>query len=116
MKLRSEKVVVNKKVRNRYYVNEQRCSKEQYEKLLKHTNEKLFEGDTNNILCKINRCHMKWIDLTPTFIEGVRFCNQCNERVHMCKSWTEVEQLGKQGMCVAIRQPWTVTLGFPIVS
>lgn len=114
MKLRTEKVIVNNKERQRYYANEQRCTKEQYEKFLEQTNQQAFEGATTHISCKINRCHMNWDDLIPTCIKGVKFCNQCNERVHMCSSWAEVDQLGKQGMCVAIRQSWSVTLGVPI--
>ncbi len=115
MRLRIEKVVVNGKERDRYYINERRCTKEQYDKEMAQPDIQTPFGESVSMLCKIKECHMDWEDLVPTFVEGVKYCNQCNERVHMCASWAEVEQLGRHGMCVAIRQPWTVTLGFPIV-
>jgi hypothetical protein len=119
MKLHTEKVIVNNKKRERYYVNEQRCTKEQYLNLLKLTTEKQGKDDFGvDLLCKIKQCTKNWESLQLTSIDGIRFCDECKERVHMCQSWLEVEQLGRHGMCVAIRQPWSgvhVTLGVPII-
>jgi len=118
MKLRTEKVIVNNKERERFYMNEQRCTKDQYFKFLAESNQINEENKSGvDLLCKIKQCTKSWENLKLTCIDGIRFCEECKERVHMCKSWPEVEQLGRQGMCVAIRQPWNgvhITLGVPI--
>lgn len=118
MKLRIEKVIVNNKERERFYVNEQRCTKDQYLEFLAESNQLHDENKFGvDLLCKIMQCSKSWESLKLTSFDGIRFCDECKERVHMCRSWSEVEQLGKQGMCVAIRQPWSgvhVTLGVPL--
>lgn len=118
MKLRKEKVIVNNKERERYYVNEQRCTEDQYLKFLAESNQRHDEEEfIVNLLCKLNQCPKEWETLQLTSIDGIRFCNDCKRSVHMCKSWSEVEQLGRNGICVAIEHPFCypkVSLGVPI--
>lgn len=115
MKFNTKTVVVNNKSRIRYYINGQRCTEEQYSSA-KSKSEISGENFAAELICKIKECSMDWATLKDTGIEGIKFCQFCNERVHMCHSWTEVDQCRRRGMCVAIRHPWSyphVTLGVP---
>ncbi|QDT63070.1 hypothetical protein [Calycomorphotria hydatis] len=48
------------------------------------------------------QCPQKWDELSKTEMNGVRFCDQCKERVIMCHSPEEFVRLGNAGHCVAV--------------
>ena len=47
------------------------------------------------------QCPQRWEDLSETDNEGVRYCAQCRRDVHLAHSAAELNDLARQGVCVA---------------
>jgi hypothetical protein len=47
-------------------------------------------------------CSKRWETLAPTDAEGVRFCQQCEERVYHCDTVADAETRALAGQCIAI--------------
>ena len=48
------------------------------------------------------KCPRQWSALTPTSIDGERFCGACQRTVYYCATIDEARARGAQGECVAI--------------
>lgn len=51
-------------------------------------------------------CPRQWGDLEATEQEGVRHCQECNERVYLCTSAEELREHAEQRHCVARPTPY----------
>lgn len=48
------------------------------------------------------RCPKTWDDLAPTDNERVRFCDQCMETVHYCRTPAQLRKAMVRNQCVAV--------------
>ncbi len=48
------------------------------------------------------QCPLKWTSLERTANENVRWCKGCHSEVHYCTSIERAQELGFQGVCVAV--------------
>lgn len=49
-----------------------------------------------------NACPKKWESLEPTENDGLRYCDVCDQKVHLCETPEQFVQLGNAGHCVAV--------------
>lgn len=54
---------------------------------------------------------MSWGDLEKTTDAGIRFCDRCQENVHLAKSNDEFARFASEGKCVAIEIEMKMELG-----
>lgn len=47
-------------------------------------------------------CPKKWSDLTKSFVEGVRHCDQCNRKVYLCRTDSDIKLYDSLNYCIAI--------------
>lgn len=115
MKLHTQTVMLRGKERIRYFIDDQRCTKVQYEAALTRQTADLLTGKATvvDVVCPIVRCIKQWEELHPSPIAGVRFCESCKKSVYMCKTEDEVSLLAELGMCVAIKRQRRMHLGIP---
>lgn len=53
--------------------------------------------------CKFKfQCDQRWETMQSTDDENIKFCEKCNETVHLCKNPWHLENAIKQNKCVAI--------------
>ena len=104
------------KERVRYYINDVRCTQEQYERAKKAIEAPPIEPINVYMACQIEECGRDWDALRKTALDGVRWCTHCKRNVHYCKSDAETKVLADLGMCVAVPMGRMVTLGIPIIK
>lgn len=52
------------------------------------------------------KCTKDWFELEPTDKAGIKYCNQCEEDVHLCTTQEELDDAMKHKYCVAfIKNP-----------
>ena len=49
------------------------------------------------------RCPRTWAQLTPTKVEGIRHCAECDRDVHLALTAEDFRRHGEEGQCVAVR-------------
>ncbi|MBB5211485.1 hypothetical protein [Microbulbifer hydrolyticus] len=47
------------------------------------------------------QCPQHWQDLSKTDKESIRYCSDCRRNVHLAHSASELNDLARQGACVA---------------
>ena len=47
------------------------------------------------------QCPRRWQDLCKTDKESIRYCSHCRKNVHLAHSASELNDLARQGACVA---------------
>lgn len=47
------------------------------------------------------KCPKNWFDLAPTYDVKVKFCETCNQNVHLCVTQEELDGHAKQRHCIA---------------
>jgi hypothetical protein len=57
------------------------------------------------------KCNSKWIDLTPTDNQRIRFCQDCQKEVHMCEDDDELVKSVRLNRCIAIYRDDGIELG-----
>jgi len=59
------------------------------------------------------RCPQSWVELTETSNQNQRYCQSCQQNVHLCSTPNEFISKGKLGHCVAI--PIELTLSHALI-
>lgn len=55
------------------------------------------------INCKFEfQCNQQWKDMSKTPFSNVRFCDQCQKEVYMCKTQKQADWLSLKGLCGAV--------------
>lgn len=57
------------------------------------------------------RCPRQWLQLCPTQRREVRFCDECNRSVYLCKDEAEAKDQTQLGRCVAVLQNEFIDVG-----
>jgi hypothetical protein len=57
------------------------------------------------------RCPKEWLRLRPTEQIGVRFCEECKQRVYLCKNDKEAREHTSLGNCIAVERPECIDIG-----
>lgn len=47
-------------------------------------------------------CPKKWEELRKSYVEGVRYCNQCKRNVYLCRSDADIKLYDSLKYCIAI--------------
>ncbi len=52
------------------------------------------------------KCTKKWSDLRQTqrYIDNVRFCDECEQEVHLCITDAQLSKAIRENKCIAIRE------------
>lgn len=69
----------------------------------------VLSGDIKNMDDKLLRnckfkfqCDQRWETMQTTDDENVKFCEKCNETVHLCKNPWDLEIVIRENKCVAL--------------
>ena len=64
------------------------------------------------------KCPLKWKNLKRTNKSKIRFCDQCNKNVYLCKTDKNINKNIKLNNCIAIDGPdkETMTMGIILQS
>jgi uncharacterized protein (TIGR02996 family) len=47
-------------------------------------------------------CEKRWEDMRATGKQGVRFCDDCKQKVHYCDTIMQARDLAREGRCIAV--------------
>lgn len=47
-------------------------------------------------------CPKKWSELRKSYVEGVRYCDQCKKNVYLCRTDADIKLYDSVNYCIAI--------------
>jgi hypothetical protein len=66
---------------------------------------KKVETTLRNIECTFEfKCDKQWDDLETQIASNIKFCNQCQKNVYLCKSQEELDNARSLGRCISIER------------
>ena len=66
---------------------------------------KRVETTIRNIECTFEfKCDKQWDDLETQVASNIKFCNQCQKDVYLCKTQDELDHARSLGRCVSIER------------
>ena len=66
---------------------------------------KRVETTVRNIECTFEfKCDKQWDDLETQVASNIKFCNQCQTDVYLCKTQDELDHASSLGRCISIER------------
>ena len=66
---------------------------------------KKVETTVRNIECTFEfKCNKQWDELETPVASNIKFCNQCEKDVYLCKTQEEIDHARSFGRCISIER------------